>query len=305
MSETGIEVRHLKAFRAVMTLGSTMDAARVLDLSQPSVSRLIGELETIRGEILFERRHGRLFPTDRARRLVSEVDRALEGFEAVAGGQDWGKRPLSIAAPNGLATTLLPPVLSELTRLYPHLRVSIDLMSYHATMDAVAMRRADLGLCKEPTRHPAIEKEQLITVGTVALIPASHRLANQEMIRVRDLRGVPLVLLGRHRPFRVELDDAMEKAGILPNVVVETQAVNVARSMVEAGIGVTLANALIASRQMRPSLVARRFELDMPHSFVVVWSRNAPMTPVMAKARELLAKVSREIVGGLLPPSGG
>lgn len=297
--ENGIDVRHLRAFRAVMTVGSTIDAARVLGLSQPSVSRLISELETIRGAMLFERRQGRLFPTDGARRLIGEVDRALDAFEAVAGADVWGQRSLSIAAPNGLATTLLPPVVKKLLELYPRLRVSIDLMTYHETANAVAMRRADLGLIKAPASHPAVELHDLITVETVALIPTGHPLAEREIVRVRDLRGVPLVLLGRHRPFRVELDDAMERAGIAPNVVLETHAVNVARSMVEAGIGVTLANALIASRQVRPTIAVRRFEMDIPHSFAVITSRNSPPSPVIAAAIELVREAGATLVADL------
>lgn len=302
MAENGIDVRHLKAFRAVMTVGSTMDAARVLGLSQPSISRLIGELETARGDVLFDRQRGRLFPTDSARQLVYEVERALEGFEAVAHADRWGQRPLSIATPNGLATSLLPPVLKSLMATYPRLKVSIDLMTYHEAVNAVAMRRADLGLVKAPIDHPAIDREDLITVETVALIPAGHPLAALDMIRVRDLRGVPLVLLGRHRPFRVELDEAMERNGITPNVVLETHAVNVARSLVEAGIGVTLANALIASRQLRPQIVVRRFELDIPHTFTVITSRNAPNSPVITSVKHLMRETSRELLAGLFPP---
>lgn len=301
MADGGIELRHLRAFRAVMTVGSTMDAARVMGLSQPSVSRLIGELETARREILFERRHGRLFPTDSARQLVDEVERALEGFEAVASAEKWGQRPLTIATPNGLATSLLPPVLKAMLDIYPRLKASIDLMTYHETVNAVAMRRADLGLVKAPLDHPAIDRQDLITVSTVALIPVGHPLAGRDMIRVRDLRGVPLVLLGRHRPFRVQLDEAMERAGIVPNVVLETHAVNVARSLVEAGIGVTLANALIASRQVRPNVVVRRFELDLPHTFSVITSRNAPASPVIASAIALMRETSQAIVADLFP----
>lgn len=296
MTETGIELRHLRAFRAVMTVGSTMDAARVMGLSQPSISRLIGELETARHEILFERRHGRLFPTDSARQLVDEVERALENVEAVASAENWGQRPLTIATPNGLATSLLPPVLKGLLDTYPRLKTSIDLMTYHETVNAVAMRRADLGLVKAPIDHPAVDRQDLLTVETVVLIPQGHPLAERELVRVRDLRGVPLVLLGRHRPFRVQLDEAMERAGIVPHVVLETHAVNVARSLVEAGIGVTLANALIASRQVRPNVVVRRFELNIPHTFCVVTSRNAPASPVIATAIDLMRQTSAAIV---------
>lgn len=300
MADAVIELRHLRAFRAVMTVGSTMHAAKVLGLSQPSVSRLISELESARSEVLFERRQGRLFPTDSARQLVDEVARALEGFEAVASADKWGQRPLTIATPNGLATSLLPPVLRSMLDIYPRLKLSVDLMTYHEVVNAVAMRRADIGLVKTPVDHPAITQQDLITVETVALIPRDHPLASSEVVRVKDLRGVPLILLGRHRPFRVTLDEAMERAGIVPNVVLETHAVNVARSFVESGIGVTLANALISSRQIRANIVARPFELNLSHTFAAIVSRNAPSSQVIETMLELMKTTSHQLVGDYL-----
>lgn len=297
MSGTGIGLRHLRAFRAVMTVGSTLHASKVLGLSQPSVSRLIAELEKVRGEILFERRQGRLYPTGHAQQLVEEAARVLEGFDAVASADKWSDRPLSIAAPNGLATSLLPPVVKTMQELHPRLRFSVELLNYHEVVNAVAMRRTDVGLVKMPIDHPAIVSKELATVETVAIIPVDHPLAAKEMIRVRDLRGVPLILLGRHRPFRVRLDEAIQKAGIVANVVLETQAVNVARSFVEAGVGITLANALIASRQTRSNIVVRRFEIDLPHSFAAITSRNAPPSGVINTMIELLRSASQRLVG--------
>lgn len=301
MTDAGIELRHLRAFRAVMTVGSTLHAAKVLGLSQPSVSRLISELETARAEILFERRQGRLYPTDSARQLIDEVTRALEGVDAVASADRWGQRPLTIATPNGLATSLLPPVLKSMQEIYPRLKISVDLLTYHEAVNAVAMRRADIGLVKTPVDHPAIALHELVTAETVALIPSEHPLATRDIVRIRDLRGVPLILLGRHRPFRVELDEAMERAGIVPNVVLETHAVNVARSFVEAGIGITLANALIASRQARPNVTVRPFEISLPHTFAAITSRNAPHSQVLATALELMKTTSRDLVANRQP----
>jgi DNA-binding transcriptional LysR family regulator len=298
MSESEVGLRHLRAFRAVMTVGSTMRAAKILGLSQPSISRLIGELEAVRSEVLFERRQGRLYPNDNARQLVEEVTRALEGIEAIASADQWGQRPLAIATPNGLATGLLPPVLKTVRDLYPRLRISVDIHTYHEAINAVAMRRADIGLVKLPISHPAVKITELVTAETIVMIPADHPLAGRSIIRVRDLRGVPLVLLGRLRPFRVQLDEAMEQAGFHPNIALETNAVNVARAFVEAGIGITLANALIANRQVRPNVVVRPFEMSLPHSFAAITSRNAPRSQVIETIIGLMKAGSEQIVLG-------
>ena len=59
--------RALEAFQAVMTTGSVSAAAGVLAVSQPAVSRLLRDLETRTGLVLFTRLGNRVIPTDAAR----------------------------------------------------------------------------------------------------------------------------------------------------------------------------------------------------------------------------------------------
>lgn len=280
---TPLELRHLRAFRAVMTLGSTVDAARVLGLSQPSISRLIGELEARRGEALFHRVQGRLAPSAAAFAWLEEVERGLDAVDGLLGNRARAPRPqrLTVAMPNGLATAVLNPAMKALLARHPDVTVSLELTSYHETMNAVAMRRADLGVVKEPVDHPAIDKTPLITVGTEIVLPRDHPLAARATILLADLADQPLILLGRHRPFRVRLDEALEAAGIRPRVVIETHAVNVACSFVAAGLGLTLANALIARSAVGPDTVTRAFELSIPHSFCMITNKNHRPSPVV------------------------
>ena len=77
-------LRSLECLRAVIVTGSATGAARQLGLTQPAVSRLLGVLERSIGFQLFERRKGRLVPTEEARTLCQEVDIALQSIDRVA-----------------------------------------------------------------------------------------------------------------------------------------------------------------------------------------------------------------------------
>src|SRR5215467_3146050 len=64
-----ITLRQIEAFRAVMEAGTVIEGASSMRLSQPAVSRLIGDLEASLGYSLFARVRGRLVPTDEAQVL--------------------------------------------------------------------------------------------------------------------------------------------------------------------------------------------------------------------------------------------
>ena len=72
MDTTGLKIRQIEAFRAVMLRRTVTSAAESLHVSQPAVSRLLADLESRVGFVLFERQQGRLVPTAEARVLFEE-----------------------------------------------------------------------------------------------------------------------------------------------------------------------------------------------------------------------------------------
>ncbi|TIU76967.1 MAG: LysR family transcriptional regulator, partial [Mesorhizobium sp.] len=77
MRFSGLSVRQLEAFEATMVAGSVSGAAIALNVSQPSVSRLLQELEIDTGLSLFDRSHGRLVPTEQGLLFYGEVGKTF------------------------------------------------------------------------------------------------------------------------------------------------------------------------------------------------------------------------------------
>ena len=75
--------RQLQAFHMTMKMGSVTAAARTLYISQPSVSRLLSELEYSAGIRLFHHQKGKFNPTREAELLFEEVDRYFVGIKSI------------------------------------------------------------------------------------------------------------------------------------------------------------------------------------------------------------------------------
>lgn len=69
----GMRFRQIEVFHAVYTHGSISAAARVLGVSQPSVSKTLRHAEDNLGFQLFQLARGRLIPTDEAHALIREA----------------------------------------------------------------------------------------------------------------------------------------------------------------------------------------------------------------------------------------
>lgn len=78
-----VNLRHIEIFHAVMTAGNLTEAARMLNTSQPTVSRELARFEQVLGLKLFERSRGRLHPTIQGLRLFEEVQRSWYGTDRI------------------------------------------------------------------------------------------------------------------------------------------------------------------------------------------------------------------------------
>lgn len=107
-----INSRQVEAFRAMMLTGSVTEAAKLMAVTQPAVSRLLRDFQALLKTELFERRGTGLVPTAAATALYTEVERSFVGLERITAAAEEirGRRTgsLRIAALPALSNGYLP-----------------------------------------------------------------------------------------------------------------------------------------------------------------------------------------------------
>src|SRR3984893_14707936 len=78
-----INSRQVEAFRAMMLTGSVTEAAKLMAVTQPAVSRLLRDFQALLKMELFERRGSGRVPTAAATALYMEVERSFVGLERI------------------------------------------------------------------------------------------------------------------------------------------------------------------------------------------------------------------------------
>ena len=295
-----LNIREFTAFRAVMMAGTTTGAAKALNLSQPSVSRLINDLEARLRLVLFRRERGRLAPTDEALALLDEVERAFGGLQQLSDFTGrLGRpetRPIRLVISPSLSARFAPTAIAVFARQYPSLRIVIDMRTTEYAAELIAGDQADLAVSLLPVSHPGVDVMPLIDVPTVCVLPKRHRLAKRAVLRPSDLEGESLIAIARKYPARIRLDKVFEASGIVPDIRIETGTSAAACGCSAAGLGVALINAFMASEYESRDLVLRRFEPTVPNSFGIVKSHRPP-TKALSAFIAALEKVAVEQVG--------
>lgn len=118
-----------KAFLATVEAGSLSAAARLLNVSQPTLSRQVSALEQQLGVALFERGSTGLKPTPTGLALVEQVRQMAEAANhlmlSAAGQTDSLTGTVSISATEMTALMVLPPLILTLRQQYPGLTLNI------------------------------------------------------------------------------------------------------------------------------------------------------------------------------------
>lgn len=279
-----MDLELLRTFKAVSESGTTIGAAALLGVSQSAVSRRLTQLEKELGLKLFMRERGRLLPTRDNSELKAQINSLLDnGTRLVTRAQELrtgnaASTTLRIAVPASMVQSILPRILIEF--LHNHDRVQVEVHSgpYDTIERMLLDERAEVGFLRIPINRPGLVTTPVIEAPTVCVMPSDHPLAEKSVVSVRDLVGVPLILLGRMRQPRREIDELFFKAGLRPKIRLEVHSVMTACALAAHGLGATLVNELMARDFQHLPILMRPLKEPSLHQFAFASSEIAPMT---------------------------
>ena len=259
--------KQIEAFRLVMLRGSMTAAAEELGTSQPSISRLIGELEASTGLALFTRNGGRIQATDAGSAFYREVDRSFVGLEKLAHSareiRQFGSGRLRLVAVPVLALSFVPLVIERFLAAYPRIAVSLEMRSEGTIQRWASSAYCDVGFATTTPDAFGVTSAELYRLAGVCALPAKHPLTARERIHARDLRDQSLILPSYADDTRSSLDRALRQAGANQMPTIETPYGATICAMVARGLGVGVVNPLATSDSNPSRIVFRPFSPDV------------------------------------------
>lgn len=295
-----MEIRPLEAFVAVVSTGSITGAARLLDRSQPAVTRLIQDLEAEIGFELFHRNGPRISPTERGVRFHAEIERLLNGFGHLRERIDAiGKEeplPVEIAATPALAVGLVPAALARLANTRLPRRMHLRSAPPEEVVQLVLTRSADIGISSLPIDHPGLEVHSLFEAPCVVALPSGHPLADRPVITLKDFSGERMTTMANPYRLRGRVDQALREHGAVPSQRIDTNTSLNALQLVRAGLAVGIVEPVTAFGVPLDGVVIRPLDIDIPFLWGVVTALARPLTPTVKALTEALDAAAADFV---------
>lgn len=288
-----LNLRQLEAFRALMLTGTTVQAAAMLGMTQPAVSRLVSDLEYHAGLDLFARSKGRLRPTPEAEMLFRELERTFVGLDYLGNFIKGLKRysgTVNTLSTMPIAHGVLPTVINRFRAMQPDAVVSVKTVLSRDVRSWLDTQQFDIALTNYPVDYPASATAELARSSGVCIMPIAHPLSSKERISASDLNGVAFVAMAPETRHRQKVDGAFAMAGIEPHIVIEAQTSAIISDLVAAGNGVSIIDPISANAFVAKGLVIRPFEPQLVYEFRMLF----PLQKARSKLTQLFAKLAAD-----------
>jgi DNA-binding transcriptional LysR family regulator len=295
--ERAMNPRQLEIFDALMRTGSVSSAARLLNLSQPAVTKSLRLAEQATGFLLFRRVRGRLFPSPEAEALLPEVERIRSDMGAISSLiqqlRDGNAGSVSIASVASLAHAFLTPALARFRRQRPNIRLEVSILPSRMVVDQVAHSHADLGLIHDPSESLYVDGEDLCQAEVVCLVPKKHPLAQRRTVSARDLAEHPLISFRDDTPAGWMVRQTLTASGKRRDIDIVVNQSQQAIDLVEAGCGVALIDPFLMIGAARLSLAIVPLRPSIPLRPRIIRARDRPRSRAATQlARDIRAEVT-------------
>lgn len=277
-----MRLRHIEVFHAVYTCGSVTRAAEVLNVSQPSVSKVLAHAEQQLGYALFDRFRGKLIPTPEADRLfehVTQVHDSVDRLRQVAASlQAVEAGTIRIAATTAFGIDFLPGTIARYRERHGHVQFSVETLRHEELAPALLESRIDLALAFDPDNMPGVSGELLGYGGFVVLLPEGLVPASAGPLGLDDLAGLPFIRLDNQGPLDRLLTAHIESSEIDLRSPVVAGSYQLAKSLVSHGVGVCISDEITARSRGIGNIVIRRLEPELNFRISALHADQIPMS---------------------------
>lgn len=229
----------LRSFHAVAREGSVTKAASILNVSQPTLTTQIKQLEVHYKLKLFRRIGKRLELTDIGHQLLLVTQRYFEveaealGFLETARGTVRGHLRIAAIGPF--------PIMKFLNRFYeacPDVTVSIELGNSDSVLSSLREQRADIAIVSRTRASSDLTGKRFGKQNVVVFVPSSHPWSQRKCIRLAELGGQNMIMREEGSTTRRAMEKALFEQNVKPNVVMEVGSREAVWEAVAEGHGI-------------------------------------------------------------------
>ncbi|MGP4060525.1 cidABC operon transcriptional activator CidR [Halobacillus sp. H74] len=273
-----MDIRHLKYFIEVTRFNSFTRAADHLFVTQPTISKMIKNLEGELGVELFDRSRKKLILTDAGRAILEQaqtIDRAFINLQTeidnLVGLQ---KGHIRIGLPPIMDADHFIRILGDFHQLYGGITFQLMENGTRKIEEDIIADNLDVGIAVLPTEgdefdHFSFMKEELRVV-----VPYTHRFADRKQIRLEELEEEQFILFNKDFALNDRIRESCKEAGFLPQVVSESSQWDFIGKMIASELGISILPYSVSNLLKEDVRAIKVVKPTIEWDLAIIWRKN-------------------------------
>lgn len=238
-----INLRHLRALRAIAQEGTFSAAAATLGIVPSALSEVIRQLEHTIGAPLFDRSTRPPTMTPLGEEFLRDTEPYLEGMDRaiirLRQGAGLERGSLSIGASPSAISDMVAPVLAEFLADKPEIECVLHDDIAERLAEMVSDARLDMAIAGRTRHSPDLKQRPILRDPIGLACPASHPLVARSVAELADLAGETLIGLDPNTgTYELLRESGLPGALISPRLRAHSTIAQLC--MIRAGLGVGL-----------------------------------------------------------------
>jgi DNA-binding transcriptional LysR family regulator len=255
-----MNLNHLRVFASVAEHGSLTRAARALQVSQPAISKQLGDLEQDVGALLMDRLPRGVRLTAAGEVLFAHAQRILQSERAAQtelrelAELEAGR--LSIGASTTIGSYFVPSLFGDLHRAHPRVQLELRIANTETIQEAVLANRLDLGLTEGFVASDALSVERLAVDELIAIAAPGHAVLKRAPLPARALEQLPLLMREPGSGSRAVVEAALLDRGLRVQPIMSLGSTEALKNAVLHELGIAIVSRLTVEYELRTGRLA-------------------------------------------------
>ncbi|MGE7604459.1 cidABC operon transcriptional activator CidR [Peribacillus sp. NPDC097675] len=272
-----MDIKHLQYFIEVNNFNSFTRAADHLFITQPTISKMIKNLEAELGVELFDRSRKQLALTDAGRVVLEQaklIDKAFHNLETEMDNLlGLKKGHIRIGLPPIINASFFPRILSRFHEDYPNITFQLVEAGSKKIEESVQNDQLDIGVIVLPTNTALFHHFAFLEEDIKLIVHPSHPLASEDEISLSDLQNESFILSNKDYVLRDLIISSCEESGFSPHIVTESSRWDFIEEMVYCKLGISL----LPEGLCRPDSRVKAIKIKSPSlrwKLAFIWSKD-------------------------------
>ena len=288
-----MRLSQLKYFIQTVESGSVNAAAKELNLSQPTITTAIKELESELDVSLFNRQKQRMIPTEAGMFFYSKAIVAINSLEQAAKDVRTKRQrshTLTIGIPPMIGSFVIPVIVKKFNSTEPDLK--LDIVEHKADVLKNMLSEGLLDFCiflASARRGLPVNTLNLINTRYSLFVSETHPLRQKGFAEFDDFKNERFIVFDRILLRNAELSSRFKAEDITPDIVMYTSQLETIKNYVRNNLAVTF----LLDDCVYPydGLYEIPTEFKLSTQISLAWNKHISLSPIQTKGYNIIRKI--------------